>query len=510
LEQLVSLEQMIRAHGRDRPDAPMADYDGDRVTYGEMDARSNRIAQAMAAEGIGPDDRIAIIDKNGLALFETLFAARKLGAVQIAVNWRLSPEEMAYVLADSGARLVFVSEQFTPGLAEQCASHGVDARLIVLDGAQAEYRPWYEAHPAQDTDYQSGPDDVALQLYTSGTTGRPKGAMLINRGIFAFYKAAGDIMGRDPDFRHLNCLPLFHVGGINWSLQAMAYGSQVIGFREFDAETIIRAIPGTQATQLMTVPAVVQMLLETPLVRETDFSSLKGIVYGGSTFPAPVLKDAVKTFGCGMYGMYGSTELSFGNTLLGPDEHDFERFPDNLTSCGRVFPGSRIKIVDPASCAELGEGQAGEIWVHSPQRAAGYWNRPDASAEVFLDDGWYRTGDIGTIRGGHLHLTDRLNDMIISGGENVYPAEVERVMNEHPQVLESAAFGIPDEKWGETVAVAVRTTEDSTVAEDELISYARALIAKYKVPRKILFLDEFPRTASGKVQRNVLKKPFWE
>lgn len=511
MTEIVNLEGMIRAHGVERPDACMADYDGDRVTYGEMDERSNRIANAMIAEGIRKDSRIAFIDKNSIALFETLFAARKAGAVQIAVNWRQSVEEMVYVLADSEASIVFVSEEFVPGLREECARQGIDPRFIVLDGKAAEYRHWYEAYPAEDPGFQSEPDDIAMQLYTSGTTGRPKGAMLMNRSIFAFFEAAGNIFGRDPSYRHLNCLPLFHVGGINWSLQAMAYGSQVIGFRDFDPVRIIHAIPERKATHLMTVPAVIQILLETPQVRHTDFQTLQGICYGGSIIPIHVLEDAIETFGCGLYGMYGSTELSFGNTLLGPEDHDAVNKPHLLASCGRPFPGSRIRIVDPGTLDEVTEGGTGEIWIASPQRAQAYWKNPEASAEIFRSDGWYRTGDIGRFEDGYLYISDRLNDMIISGAENVYPAEIERVLHTHPAIHEAAAFAIPHSKWGEVVAAAVRLVPDmEPVDEAGLIAYCRDRIAHYKCPRKVLFMQDFPRTASGKIQRNILKRPFWD
>lgn len=504
-----NLENMLRAHGRARPDAIMADYDGQTATYGEMDLRTNRIANALAAEGIGKDDRIALIDKNGLALFETLFGARKAGAVQIAVNWRLSAEEMAYVLADSESRIVFVSSEFLNGLKDECAARGIAPRFIVLDGPQADYESWYSSHSDADAMNSSAPDDVALQLYTSGTTGRPKGAMLMNRSIFAFFDAAGDIFGRDPDFRHLNCLPLFHVGGINWSLQAMAYGSQVMGFRDFDPLQVIESIPERQATHLMTVPAVIQILLEHPAARTTDFSSLQGICYGGSIIPVHVLTDAVETFGCGLYGMYGSTELSFGNTLLSPADHDPVNTPHLLTSCGRPFPGTGMRIVDPATLKDVAPGETGEIWMQSPQVAKAYWKQPEASAETFLPGGWYRTGDIGKLVDGYLYISDRLNDMIISGGENVYPAEVERVLNAHQDVRETAAFAIPHPRWGEAVACAVRLEDEAEVGETALIEWCRDRLAHYKCPSKVIVMDDFPRTPSGKVQRTVLRAPFW-
>lgn len=509
MKEFTNLEDMLRSHGSNRPSAPMVDYDGVRATYGEMDERSNRIANALMAEGVGKDSRIALIDKNGLPLFETLFGARKAGAVQIAVNWRLSPEEMAYVLADSGAEMVFVASEFLSGLREECSARNISPRFIVLDGEAADYEGWYSSHSPDDPGTTSSPDDIALQLYTSGTTGRPKGALLMNGSIFAFFRAAGDIFGRNPDFRHLNCLPLFHVGGINWSLQAMTYGSQVIGFREFDPARIIRSIAEFGATHLMTVPSVIQILLETPGVRDADMRSLRGICYGGSIIPAHVLEDAIETFGCGLYGMYGATELSFGNTLLGPADHDAVNKPHLLSSCGRPFPGTEVRIVDPSSLTDVPDGEAREIWIRSPQRAKAYWNQPEASAETFRPDGWYRSGDVGKIVDGYIYISDRLNDMIISGGENIYPAEVERVVNTHPDVTEAAAFAIPYPKWGEAVACAVRVKNGAVIEAQTLIDFCRDRLAHYKCPGRIEFLDDFPRTPSGKVQRNVLKMPFW-
>ncbi len=507
-QEIASLEDIVRVHGRDRGDQPICTYDGRSLSYAEMDRRSSRIANALLAAGMRVDDRVAFIGKNSCAFFEVLFGVRKAGGILVPVNWRLSAEEMGYILDNSYSDIVFVERAYQPGLARVIAAWKVQPKLIVLaDGELPE--SWLAAHGDADPGGRSSPEDIALQLYTSGTTGRPKGAMLMNRSIVAFIDAARGIFGLDPDARHLNCLPLFHVGGINWALQAMAQGAHCIGFRDFDPVRTLRAIGEERATHLMTVPAVIQMLVDNDGVNQGNYASLRAIVYGGSTIPERVIRDAVRIFGCGFYGMYGATELSFGNTLLTPEEHDFERYPDLVTSCGRPFDGSSAKIIDPATGAELPEGEVGEVWIFSPQRAKGYWNRPEATADVFLADGWYRTGDVGALRGGYLHLSDRLNDMIVSGGENVYPAEVERVLHEHPGVAEASAFGVPDAQWGESVAAAVVARPEAPFDEAELIAFVRQRLAHYKCPKHIIQRTELPRTASGKVQRHVLREPFW-
>ncbi len=334
--------------------------------------------------------------------------------------------------------------------------------------------------------------------------------MLMNRSVFGFYDAAHRTFGNDPNSIHLNCLPLFLVGGINWSLQAFAHGAHVISLRDFDPDVVIREIERSKVTHLMTVPAVIQLLLSRPVVRTTDMSSLRLINYGGSSISEKVLKDAIATFGHVLHGMYGGTELSFGATLLSPAEHVDGEHPEWLRSVGRAWPGTEVKIMNPHTLDEVKEGETGEVWFKTVQRGKGYWKRPDATAETFRSDGWYRSGDLGHQVGGYIFLSDRLNDMVISGGENIYPAEIERVLGEHDGVAEVVAFGVPDPKWGEAVVAVVVRAKDASVDEETLAAYASERLAKFKRPRQILFAETLPRTRSGKVQRHVLRGPHWE
>lgn len=502
-----SIEDIARVNARERPAALAVKYDGEAITFGELDRRSSLIANGLISSGVGKGQRVAIIDRNSSTFFELLFGIRKAGAIPVPINWRLAPEEVGYILADAEVTFVFAREGFVDHVGE-AVPH---TRMIMLGGGPGSepFAKWRDAQADVDPGRSSAPDEVALQLYTSGTTGRPKGAMLANRGILSFVRSAGAIFGSGADARHLNALPLFHVGGINWALQALAQGASCIGFCDFDADAIIRAIGDERITHMMTVPAVIQLLLASPQIRTGSFDTLRAIVYGGSTIAEKVLREAIETFGCGFYGMYGSTELSFGVTLLPPEEHDFAARPDLLTSCGRPLPGTIVRIVDPATLQDVPDGQPGEIWVDTPQRAEGYWRLPAASAETFRSDGWYRSGDIGFTEGGHLHLCDRMNDMIVSGGENVYPAEVERVLLAHEAVADACVFATPDDKWGEAVTAAIILKESSALGDAELIAYARDRLAGFKCPRRVEFVEAFPRTASGKVQRHVLKAPFW-
>lgn len=508
---VTSIEGFLRFHSDTQPDAPAATFDGRTFSYGQIGDRTNRIANGLAAEGVRLGERVAIIDKNDHGTLEILIGARKLGAIEVAINWRLAPPEMSYIINDAEAKILFVHQDFADKLAAITADT-TTVRKIIFFGSHPDhesFETWLARQDATDPGHTSGPDEIALLLYTSGTTGRPKGTMLANRNILAFIHAASEAFGTRPDGVHLICIPLFHVGGLVWSLFAMAQGNHVVGMREFDPDALIAAVPHYGVTHGMMVPAVIQMLLSRPAARSADFSTLQGITYGGSSISEKVLLDALATFKCGLYGMYGATELSFGLTMLPPSDHDAESRPELLRSVGKPLPGTTIKIVDPATLIELGEQEVGEIWVMSPQRALGYWKRPEDTAQTLRVDGWYRSGDLGYIKDGYLYLNDRLNDMVVSGGENVYPAEIERVLYEHPDVSEAAVFGVPDETWGEVARAAVVLTKQSTLTQAELIGFLRERLAGYKCPKHIDFVDALPRTPSGKVQRYVLREPYW-
>jgi acyl-CoA synthetase (AMP-forming)/AMP-acid ligase II len=505
-----TLEEIIRLRAAHRPDSPLATFDGTTVTYGEVDARSNRIARGLADRGVGEGARVAVLSTNRTEFFEVLFAARKVGAVVVPINWRLAPPEVEYVLANSEAEFLFVGGDFVDVVEPARERLPKLQHVTSLDAGVGDqsYLDWVGGAPEADLGHQSDAEDVALQLYTSGTTGHPKGVLLTNRSLFAFYRNAERWISHDPLGVHLNCLPLFHVGGINWSLQALAQGAHVVGFGDFDPDVALAAIEHHRVTHVMTVPTVIQLLLSRPLARSTDFSSVDVVVYGGSPIPEKVLKDAIDTFGDAMYGLYGMTEMSFGATLLTPAEHVDPDHPERLLSVGRPFADTELKVVDATTGQDVAPGEPGELWFRSPQLAVGYWHRPDETAQAFRSDGWYRTGDIGRQVDSYFYVTDRLKDMIISGGENIYPAEVERVLLECDSVLEAAVFAVPDERWGETPRAEVVVVPGAEVTEPELVDFVRARLAHYKCPRRIGIRTELPRNASGKLLRDRLRAEF--
>ncbi|MGH3249575.1 MAG: AMP-binding protein, partial [Trebonia sp.] len=479
---ITTLEEIIRSYGQSQPQAPLAVFERKVSTYGDVHSRSNRIASGLARYGVRPGTRVGLIAKNRVEAFELLFATRKVGAVLVPINWRLSPAEIGYILDNSGAEIVFASSEFLDAVAQ--VSDGLPALRHVVSVDPRTDGPAYDdllsGFPDIDPGHTSGPEDVALQLYSSGTTGHPKGVLLANRSNFAFYRNADRWISHDPSGVHLNCLPLFHVGGINWSLHALAQGAQVISMRDFDPDAALAAIEEFRVTHLMTVPTVAQVLLSRPRARTTDFSSVKVVIYGGSPIPEKVLKDAIATFGNVMYGLYGMTEMSFGATLLTPAEHVDHAHPERLLSVGKPFADTELKVVDIVTGKEAGAGDEGELWFRSPQLAVGYWERPEETAQTFRSDGWYRTGDIGRQVDGYYYVTDRLKDMIISGGENIYPAEIERVLLEHREVADAAVFAVPDERWGETPRAEVVLTPGAQLTEGELIDYLRDRLAHYK------------------------------
>jgi long-chain acyl-CoA synthetase len=505
-----NLEGIIRFHGRRQPDRPLATCDGVTVTYGEVDARSDRLAHMLAGSGIGPGSRVGLLTTNRVEFFEVLFAARKVGAVLVPINWRLAAPEVEYVLADSETEYLFAGGQFidvVESVRERLPQLRQVASLDAGVGDQA-YAQAMDSGDHQDPGHDSGPEDVALQLYTSGTTGHPKGVLLPNRALFAFYRNAETWISDDPDGVHLNCLPLFHVGGINWSLQALAQGAHVVSMGDFDPDTALATIERLRVTHVMTVPTVIQILLGRPLASSTDFSSVKVVIYGGSSIPEKVLKNAIETFGNVMYGLYGMTEMSFGATLLTPPEHVDPEHPERLRSVGRPFDGTELKVVDATTEVEVAAGEPGELWFRSPQLGVGYWRQPEETSRTFRSDGWYRTGDIGCQVDSYFYVTDRLKDMIISGGENIYPAEVERVLLESDSVAEAAVFAVPDERWGETPRAEVVLVPGAQTTPEELLTFVRDRLAHYKCPKAIGIRAELPRNASGKVLRGSLRAEF--
>jgi len=410
---------------------------------------------------------------------------------------------VATIISDSGSRIVFIGDEFSPLF--DTIDLPAPVQAIGLGSTERwSFTEWLDGHPTEPVGHQPSEDDTCLQLYSSGTTGLPKGIELSHRSVMAQLRPAVSGWHLDDTSVNLVCMPLYHIAGSGIGLAGAYAGATTVLMREVDLDGILRAIPAHRVTNVFLVPTVIQSLVGAPAATTSDFSSLRCIVYGASPISEEVLRRALHTFGPVLVQAYGMTETSGGFVCLAIEDHDPER-AELLRSCGKPWEGDEIRIVDTKTGEPLPEGQTGEILVRTPQIMTGYWGRPEATAEAVTPDGFFRTGDGGSLRNGYLYVQDRLKDMVITGGENVYPAEVENVLMTHPGVADCAVIGVPDEQWGEKVmAVVVRA--DRGLESGALLTWCRERLAHFKCPKAVEWADDLPRNPSGKVLKKILRE----
>ncbi len=488
-------------------------FEGTRFTYGEWDTQSSRIGQALLAEGVAPAERIGFLAHNAPQYFELLFGAAKINAVTLAVNWRLAPAEMEYILDHAEVGVLIIGPEFLDHLSKMTLPHL--RKVVVLaesaDGTDHQsFTDWRDAHPSDDPGVESTLDDVCYQLYTSGTTGLPKGVEVSNRALVQQMVNRCEVWQFDADSVNLVCLPLFHIAGSGWAVAGFFVGADSVLLRDIDPSEMMRVIPDEGVTNAIMVPAVIQMLLAAPEADTADFSSFRNIVYGAAPITEDVLVRAMATFGCDFVAGYGLTEHATATYLPAEDHDPGGPRAHLLRSVGKAVPEVEIKIVDSATMDDLADGEVGEVWLRGPQVMTGYANRPDDTRAAMPGDGWLRTGDAGYLEDGYLFLKDRVKDMVITGGENVYPAEVENALMPHPDVLDVGVIGVPDEKWGETVKAIVVAQPGTSPDPAELIAWCRDRLAHFKCPTSVDFMDVLPRNPSGKILKTELREPYWE
>ncbi len=488
-------------------------------TFGELAQLSSRLAQGFAARGIGKGDRVACVTKQTAQCVAVTLAAQKVGAVCMPVNWRLAPPEVQYIVDNGEAKLLMVDAEFLP-VVRAVPLATVTTTLVTAGGADdlPSLEHWAAQFPAEDPGYRADLDDTSLQLYSSGTTGLPKGVELTHRSLgAAFTGAVPDAIGYKGDGSvMLNALPTFHIAGIGIGLMTYVHGGKSVLFPDFDPPRVLDAIPQHRITHSFLVPAMIQFMLQVPDADKRDYSSLRYISYGASPITERVLVDALRTFGCGFVQVYGLTETSGAITALPAEDHVTEG-PRAflLRSAGKPISGVEMRAVDTATGKDVPEGEVGEIWIRTHQNMKGYWRNPRATADAFVERqpdglGWFRSGDAGYMRDGYLFLHDRIKDMILSGSENIYPAEVENVLMKHPAVADGAVFGVPDEKWGEAVRACVVLKPGAQESAESIVGWMRERLAHYKCPKDIDFVDAIPRNPSGKILKRVLREPYWK
>lgn len=478
------------------------------VDFAELEAVTNQVAQALLAQGVEAGRRIGYFGKNSLDFYFAMLGVAKTRCCFTPFNWRLAAPELAEQVADSEAKLAFVERELLELWEAALAAAFVNIETVVIDEA-GTLESLVARFPPDGPDVSISEDDVAIQLYTSGTTGRAKGVMLTHGG-FNRMRLCEHLEPaynwRDGD-RFLNPLPNFHLLHIGIAVQCLYNGVAIAIVRQFDPPAVLDAISNERPSLLTMTPTMLQMLLDHPKAPSTDWSSLRLTLYAGSPISLGLIKRAIALMPCQFMQFYGATEANGAFSILRPDEHDLadER---KLQSCGRPLPLIEFRIVD-ASGQEAPIGQPGELVIRSPAITAGYWRQPEATAAA-LGNGWYRSGDVAyRDEAGLYYIVDRVKDMIVTGGENVYSSEVENALSTHPGVAAVAVIGVPDTRWGEAVKAIVIRRADATVTEQDLVAHCKERLAGYKVPKSFDFVESFPLVASGKVSKKDLRARYW-
>ncbi|MFU8765380.1 MAG: long-chain-fatty-acid--CoA ligase [Haliea sp.] len=497
----VNLADTLREFALQRAEAPCLSHAEETLSYGQLHTRSSQLANALLDRGLVAGDRVAILARNAPVFYELVFACAKAGLIMLPINWRLSPRELDDILADAAPGLVLAHSEFAGNLSDA-------GRVILLDD---DFTAWRGAASRIDPGAHTAMADPVLLLYTSGTTGRAKGVMISHRNLSFTSRMAREIWGFGPDSVNLVAGPLFHIGGIGYGMMALTQGGHTVLLPQPAPGPALAAMVRYRVTHAFLVPAVIQSLVEAESVDSMDLSSLQLIAYGASPISETLLLRALKVFGCGFSHAYGLTETSGTVITLPPEAHDpGGKNAGRLRSCGQPVPWAEVDLFDPLTDRPVRDGEVGEIRVRSGMNMVGYWRNQEETQAAFAPDGWLRTGDAAwRDADGYYYIHDRFKDMIVSGGENIYPTEVENILYEHPDVVAAAVIGVPHERWGETPKAVVVLRPDSPVDEKQLIAFARQRLAHYKCPTSVEFLQDMPRSASGKILKRELRLLQW-
>ena len=489
--------------------------DGRTVTYAELGERSDRVASGLVALGLEVGDRVAYLGRNATEYWELFFGAQKAGAVVVPLNFRLAADEVAWILTDADVSAVLVEQacvaQLPAGAGVPVLVFGDEGEDLDLEGGRHDYEEWLTEQSPVDPQRDVRGEALAALMYSSGTTGRPKGVQITVHGLLWAVDAFGAQFDMDAGSVSLVPTPYYHIAAGGWSLITLFAGGTIVQFREPTPAAMLSRLVEHRATHAAMVPVIIQILTASPEAATADFSSLRHIVYGASPISESLMVRAHELFGAALSQSYGLTETIGVTTFLPPSDH----VPDpatvhRLRSAGRAIPGVDVAVVDPATGRPLPVGEVGEVVTRGPVVTSGYWRNDAATREAFLDGRWLRTGDVGSLdEDGYLYLRDRIKDVIVSGGENVYPAEVENVLAGHPAVAEVAVVGAPSDRWGETPVAFVVPAPGEELDEAELLAYCRERLAHYKCPTRVERSGGLPRNPSGKILKRELRAPLW-
>lgn len=507
-----TVADVVRVRAAQDPERLAISSEDRALDWTSLYRNARRVADGLRRSGVAPQERVSFIDRNCIEYFEFIFGCALLNVIPVPINWRLSGAEILDTLTDAGSRLLIVGVEFRPVI-ESIESELPAVEMIALGDHPrwAAYLDWCGTGDPADPMIAPRPDDVAIHFYSSGTTGRPKGILWSAANAEYLLRDTSRYYGILRDDVSLLTMPLFHSGGTGWALCGMINGAKSVTIRQFEARSVLDTIERERVTVSMFVPAMLAAMCAVPGARAKT-GSVRQINYTGSPITEKNLLDSMDVFRAAFIQNYGLAETTGGFAQLDPEDHD----PNGprahlLRSVGRAYPGIELKVVDPDSGEQKAPGEFGELWTRSGQNMLGYFNNAEATAKTITEDGWLKTGDGGHIDAdGYIFLTDRLKDVIISGGENVYPTEVENVLASHPAVAEVAVIGVPSERWGETVKAIVAIKPGHELSAEELIAYSATALAGYKRPTSVDFIDALPRNPTGKLLKAALREPYWQ
>ncbi len=488
-----------------------------RFTWNQLNCRANQFAHALRAAGIRQGEIISLYARNCHEYVEVIFGAAKVGIAVATVNYRLVEREVGHILEDCSATALVFGADYAPVVDAVRRQRPQLRRLISIGASPLSSAEEYEKFLADQPTHEPAPErpiaeeDPMVIIYTSGTTGLPKGGVWWHKGTivnsFTFAHAIGIRYG----MKLILPAPLYATAGASMILAAVFVGATGV-LVNFEARRVLELIQQERADYINLVPATINFCLNVPEFRDYTLTSLKTILYAGSVMPVPVLRRALKEFSCNFRQVFGMTETCSAGTVLEPWEHVLEgaeKWTRRLASCGREYPNVKARVVNEHDEDVSPNGEVGELIIYSEGNIRGYLNRPEASAKT-IRDGWVYTGDCGWIdEDGYVYITDRKSDMIVSGALNIYPAEIESILAEHPAILESAIIGVPDEKWGETVKAIVVLRPGKKATAEEIIAFCKSQLASFKKPRSVEFVESLPRNLSGKILKRVLREAYW-
>lgn len=501
------------------PDRDCIVFEGKRWTYSQVNERVNRLANALKKFCIEKGDRVGMLEVNCNQYLETYYASAKIGAIFVPLNFRAKSDELSYMISNSEAKVLFVGGRYLKMIEEISSQIPTvkDCILLEKDGNRPYYEDLINSSSSDEIVCEIGDEDITILMYTAGTTGRPKGVPLRHNAFVTYVLDNVEPANPDIEERNLLTVPLYHVAGMQAMLSAIYGGRTLVMMRQFEVKQWLETIEKERATRAMLVPTMLKRVIDDPDFAKYDLSYLKVITYGAAPMPFEVISKAIKMMPWVKFiNAFGQTETASTITALGPEDHVIEGTEEErekklkrlTSSIGKPLPDVEIKIVDEEG-NPLPPLQVGEILARGPRIMTGYWRDEEKTQQVVTPDGWLRTGDMGWMdEEGYIYLAGRGDDMIIRGGENISPEEVENVLHSHPKVEEAAVIGVPDPEWGQEPRAIVVLKHGETSSQEEIIEYCRSKLAGFKRPRSVIFIDSLPRNPMGKVLRKKLREEY--